>query len=211
MNKEGILYTLLFVFVVSFAFVLLLAMTNLATIERVQLNEELAQRVAVLSAMGVDVDGAEEIQARFASVAADENDGLYVSTIDGTTVYALDFSGPGLWGTIRGVLGVTADLRRIVGIEIVSDSETPGLGARINEEWFKSQFRGEEVGGGRITVKTLPGDGDPDKSNSTVDAITGATRTSDSIQAIVNEVMERVAQPETMNRLQELANEGGNS
>ena len=126
-------------------------------------------------------------------------------------VYATDFAGPGLWGTIEGVIAVSSDLKTLVGIEIVSDNETPGLGARINEPWFKNQFRGESISSGTIAVTQTPGDGDLDKSNSIIDGVTGATRTSDSIEAIVNRVMERLADKDVRDRLQELENQGGNA
>ena len=52
MNKEGTIYTVVFVFIVSFAFVFLLSLTNQATIEQVELNQEIAREGAVLSALG---------------------------------------------------------------------------------------------------------------------------------------------------------------
>jgi len=185
-NKEGTIYTIIFIFIVSFVFVFLLSLTNQQTIARVQLNEELVRQGAVLSAMGIPADSPDQIQEKYASVAADVEHGLYVANVSGNLVYATHVAGPGLWGTIEGILAVTADLSEIVGIEILSDTETPGLGGRINEAWFKNQFRGEAVTGGTITVKQIPGEGDPDHSNGIIDGITGATRTSDSMQAIVN-------------------------
>ena len=190
MNKEGTLYTIIFVFIVSFAFVFLLSLTNQATIGRVELNQELARQRAVLTALGIEAEGAEEIQEEYATVAADAEAGLYAARVDGRVVYARRFAGAGLWGTIEGVLAVTADLSEIVGIEIVSDNETPGLGGRINEPWFKEQFRGERIDGGGIVIGQTDGEGDPDRSNSLVDGITGATRTSDAMESIVNGELE---------------------
>lgn len=209
MNKEGTTYTIIFIFIVSFAFVFLLSMTNQVTVERVRLNQELASQRAILSAMGIEAQGAEEIQSEFAEIVGDAERGLYVGTVGGRTVYAKEFDGAGLWGTISGVLAVTSDFEEIVGIEIVEDNETPGLGGRINEPWFKSQFEGERILQGGIEVRALEGDGDPDKDNGVVDGITGATRTSDSMESIVNNQLEQLQSDEIQQQLDEIA--GGNA
>jgi len=208
MNKEGTTYTIIFIFIVSFAFVFLLSMTNQATVERVELNQELARQGAILSAMGIEAEGADEVQSEFAEVAGDAKSGLYVGSVDGRTVYAKEFAGAGLWGTISGVLAVTSDFEEIVGIEIVDDNETPGLGGRINEAWFTSQFEGERIPQGGIEVRALEGDGDPDRDNGVIDGITGATRTSDSMEAIVNNELEQLQSEEIQQQLVEIA--GGN-
>lgn len=211
MQKEGTLYTIIFIFIVSFAFVFLLSMTNQVTIEQVRLNQELARQQAVLTAMGIEAQGAEEIQTEFANVAGDPSAGLYVANVDGQTVYAKEFAGAGLWGTISGVIAVTADFERFVGIEIVEDNETPGLGGRINEPWFKSQFEGEEIREGGITIRAMEGDGDPNKDNGIVDGITGATRTSDSMESIVNNQLEELRSQDIRDQLQDIASRGGNA
>jgi Na+-transporting NADH:ubiquinone oxidoreductase subunit C len=210
MKKEGTIYTIIFIFLVSFVFVFLLSLTNQATIEQVELNQELARQQAVLSAMGIEASTPEEIQQRFANVRADSADGLFAAVVDGETVYAKEFSGSGLWGTISGFIAVNSDLSEFVGIEIVEDNETPGLGARINESWFKDQFRGEQIPAGRLEVRVLDGDGDPNKSNGIVDGVTGATRTSDSMETIVNAQIESFKSAEIQSKFRNLT-EGGNA
>ena len=208
MNKEGTIYTIIFIFIVSFAFVFLLSLTNQATMGLVELNQELARQRAVLSALGIEAEGQNEIQEEYSRVAADTDAGLYAATVDGQTVYAKRFAGAGLWGTIEGFIAVTSNLNEIVGIEIVADNETPGLGGRINEEWFKQQFRGERIPGERLSVEQVDGEGDPDKDNGIVDGVTGATRTSDSMETIVNRELDAFRSREVQNTLEELA-EGG--
>ena len=211
MNKEGTIYTIVFVFIVSFAFVFLLSLTNQATIEQVELNQEIVRQGAILSAMGIEAEGSEEIQEKYDTVATDPDAGLYVATVNGQLVYGTQFAGPGLWGTIEGVLAVTADLREVVGIEIVSDNETPGLGGRINEPWFKDQFRGERVAADGIDVTQIAGEGDPDRTNGLIDGITGATRTSDSMEAIVNRELQRLRSTEIQQIFRSLELQGGNA
>ena len=192
MNREGTIYTVVFVFIVSFLFVLLLSLANQATIQQVQLNAELVRQRAVLSAFGIAATTDQEVEAKYAQVQYSTDTQSYSAVVGGQPALAVEFAGPGLWGTITGVLAVTASVDEILGLEIMSDNETPGLGARINEAWFKDQFRGESVAGQPIRVVAMPGDGDPSKSDNAVDAITGATRTSEAIQAIVNTTLDRL-------------------
>lgn len=191
MNKQSMGYTIIFTFIVCFAFVFLLALTNEATRSMVEFNETVARQKAFLSAMNVPFDSDQDAQAKFRNVEQIERGGLtlFTTTVDGRRVYAKEFFGSGLWGTINGVLGVDEDVNRTVGLEIISHNETPGLGGRIDEPWFKEQLAGEMLRDGRIVV-TEGGDGDTDYSNGEIDGVTGATRTSESMERILNNELE---------------------
>ena len=63
---------------------------------------------------------------------------------------------------------------------MVSQVETPGLGARITEDAFQDAFIGKEVGGGIAMSKS--GDAGPGE----FDAITGATETSRALEKILS-------------------------
>lgn len=193
MNKQSLLYTMVFTFLVSFVFVLFLSFTYQTTESRVQRHQELARQKSVLSAIGNPAEEESEIRNRFAEVEQVERDGttLFRTEIDGRTVYAKEFAGAGLWGPIRGVLAVTADLERTVGLEIVDQNETPGLGGRITERWFKEQLRDQRIVDGTIRVGP-PGEGDTDKENGIIDSITGATRTSESMGRIFDRELDRL-------------------
>ena len=186
MNKEGTIYTVVFVFIASFLFVFLLSLANQATISRVEQNAQLARQRAILSAFGISATSDSEVEAAYSRITYSSDTQSYTTLVNGQPAIATEFAGPGLWGTIEGVLAVTASVTQILGLEIVSDNETPGLGARINEPWFKDQFRGERVYEDGIRVEVMDGDGDPNNLNGLIDAVTGATRSSESIQAIVN-------------------------
>ena len=93
----------------------------------------------------------------------------------------------------------------------MEDNETPGLGGRINEPWFKNQFEGEEIPADGIEVRALEGEGDPDATNGVVDSITGATRTSESIESIVNNQIEQLRSAEVQEAFDELTASGGNA
>lgn len=193
MNKQSLLYTVIFTFLVTFVFVAVLAFADIQTQEQVALNQEIARKKAILSALSVETATPEEVLRRFEEVEQVERERvtLYRTEVDGRNVYAKEFTGSGLWGSISGVLGVDADVQNTVGIEIVAQNETPGLGARIDEPWFKEQLEGERIVDGMISVGP-PGEGDPDHENGRVDSITGATRTSESMQKILDTEITRL-------------------
>jgi len=87
-------------------------------------------------------------------------------------------SGSGLWGEIIAHIGFKTD-GSISGISFIKQSETPGLGARIDEIWFKEQFRGKTA-----PLKFVP-EG-KSSSNDEFDAITGATVTTTAVKNMVN-------------------------
>jgi Na+-transporting NADH:ubiquinone oxidoreductase subunit C len=188
MNKQGFTYTVLFTFVVSFFFVFLLAMTNELTIDRVRFNQQVSRQRAVLTAMGIPYDSVEAIPEIFARVQETQHNGLPVFRYDGDgeSLYAAEFSGSGLWGTIRGVVGVNAEGTRILGLEIIEHNETPGLGGRIDEDWFKEQFRDKRIPENGIQYNEQAGNGDFDPDSGRVDRITGATATSTAVNQILN-------------------------
>jgi Na+-transporting NADH:ubiquinone oxidoreductase subunit C len=192
MNREGIFYTVIVTFVVSFVFVALLALSNEFTRELVERNRVLSERRSVLQSFGIEIERSDadyELYDNRVTESTEQGFQLYQAQVDGQTVRAIKFSGSGLWGTITGVIAVEQDLSRIIGMEIISHNETPGLGGRIDEDWFKDQFRGEKIDEGRIRILGTGG-GDTDKDNGRVDAVTGATRTSTALEQIVNASLE---------------------
>ena len=101
---------------------------------------------------------------------------------DGTVQYVIPFEGAALWGDLSGVIALEQDLRTVVGMDFISQNETPGLGGRIEEDWFKEQFRGISLyeEGAPIRYNAAGQEGQ-------VDAITGATQTSTAVASIINE------------------------
>ncbi len=108
--------------------------------------------------------------------------------------YGLPFYGKGLWGTIEGFGVISADLKQMVGIDFTRQVETPGLGARIIEKEYKYFFRNLDISGffqqekgqsSVIMVKKKERTNIEDSTNS-VQAITGATQTSQGVLDMVN-------------------------
>jgi Na+-transporting NADH:ubiquinone oxidoreductase subunit C len=191
--KERI-YPILFMVVITVVFISVVSGIYLATEERVKLNEALFLRSAVLYAADISVpEDAEKVQEvyqkRVEEVINEETgDPTYFRILDESgnlSGYAVYAQGPGLWGQIVAIVGFEADLTTLTGVEFIKQNETPGLGARITENWFKEQFRGKE---GPFTL--VPEESETEQNE--INAITGATRTSTSVRSIMNEVVEAV-------------------
>jgi len=66
------------------------------------------------------------------------------------------------WSTFRLAVGVDPGTQQVVGVRVLEHQETPGLGARITEDWFLAQFAGKSLA-------------DPFRAGEDVQAISGAT------------------------------------
>ncbi|HBG09831.1 MAG: RnfABCDGE type electron transport complex subunit G [Limnochordia bacterium] len=76
--------------------------------------------------------------------------------------YAFVGEGNGYGGAVRVLVGVDENTDQILNVKILNHAETPGLGSRIEEEGFRSQFAGKTVQ-------------DPIAINQDIDIISGAT------------------------------------
>ena len=109
--------------------------------------------------------------------------------IDGKTVYksedgnlAFEFNGAGSQGAIRGVIALSSDLEALKGITIIQQAETPGLGSRVLEAEYLSNFQGKKVVPELLIVPAGTASADNE-----IDAITGATLTCDALEKIIND------------------------
>lgn len=100
------------------------------------------------------------------------------------SVVLLPISGAGYNGRIDAVLALRGDMNTIAGMAVTRHSETPGLGARIEEPAWLDDFPGTETRGpdGNLRFAVARGEA---ASVYEVDGITGATRTSDAITRMV--------------------------
>ena len=109
-------------------------------------------------------------------------------------VNVLPLQGAGLWGPIWGYIGMTSDFQNVVGVVFDHKSETPGLGAEITTEKFRSQFQGKTIfsDGKFVSVEVVKGGianlADDLKKHS-VDAISGGTITSQGVNNMIENVL----------------------
>ena len=196
MNKQSKLYTIIFTFVISFFFVFILAFANEFTKDRIAMNNELFEIKAILYALGIEYKDNNDAYEKYdteVKIIEIKDQKVFFSEVNGENIYAMIFTGNALWGPATGILALKEDLTRIHGIDFISHNETPGLGGRIEEEWFKEQFKNLKLDNGNIKVVITPREGDTNKDNSLVDSITGATNTSLSIETIINQSVEKLS------------------
>ena len=95
--------------------------------------------------------------------------------------------GAGLWGPIWGYVGLEKDLKTIKSVCFGHKGETPGLGAKIADEpAFAAAFVGKTIGDGEVLFEvTKPANRQTE--NNGVDAISGATITSQALGVTLNQ------------------------
>lgn len=88
--------------------------------------------------------------------------------------------GLGYASVIKGYVALAGDARTILGVEFYEHGETPGLGARIDDPAWKAQWAGKQAfdDAGTPIIEVVKGEA---RTDTQVDAITGATRTSDAV------------------------------
>jgi len=185
-SKESLLYTIAFTFIVAFVFVLAIALADAITSERVSQNQKLVVSEAFLSSVGyLQDEPSEELEKLAADFGEIKDDSIIRIELGGQNILVRRFSGQAVWGMVDGVIAVDGTVSEIIGLEIISHNETPGLGGRIEEDWFTRQFRGETIPPEGITVIKGEGEADENPDNGIVDGIAGASLTSKRIEKIV--------------------------
>jgi len=91
--------------------------------------------------------------------------------------------GSGLWGPVWGFVALEDDYNTIYGATFAHKSETPGLGAEINTDFFEEPFKGKKIinqSGVFVAIEVKKGGADKGSLHQ-VDGITGGTITSDGV------------------------------
>ncbi|HHF58198.1 MAG TPA: RnfABCDGE type electron transport complex subunit G [candidate division WOR-3 bacterium] len=156
-----------------------LSYTYISTRNDIEKNAEMAKKNALIKVLPATKDYEEKIIDKETTllIAKDEN-GKIIG-------YAAMTEGAGFQGKIKLMVGFDNTLTHITGLEILENVETPGLGNRIEEDWFKEQYKN------RVPPITYVKGKKPEKENE-IQAITGATISSKSVVKIVNAAHEKL-------------------
>lgn len=175
MNKQGNVYTIIYIIVLVVVVGTALAFTSISLRDRQQANADADKMRQILASVLVNPEPSEIIGTyrgivketllvndrgecvgddAFGVNVAEQSklpDGerllpVYVCTLaDGAVKYVLPVYGAGLWGPIWGYVSVDADGSTVYGAYFAHQGETPGLGAEIEKPAFSSQFQGKTL------------------------------------------------------------------
>ncbi len=171
LNKKEILIPTVALLLICLVSTALLAFTNSITAEKIALNAvETEQQSRALVLPGV---------ASCDDVITHESGVTYClgkDNIGNDIGYVFTSSAKGYGGAVGVMVGIDME-GKITGVEILSHSETPGLGANATKSDYKDRFIGKS---GELTVSKT------DNSGQNVQAITAATITSKAVTNAVN-------------------------
>ena len=188
-NSYTIIYSVFIVVVVAF----LLAFVYQVLKPAQDANVALDQKKQILCSLNIrDLDNA-AAEADYNKMLVAEkkvnNGTIYTFNVNGQTKYVFSVKGMGLWGGINGYIAVNADKSTVFGAYFNHESETAGLGAEIKDsrKW-QEQFQGKKLFSDEVrksialSVKKKVTD-----PNTQVDAVTGATLTSDGVAEMMSD------------------------
>ncbi|GAB6982670.1 NADH:ubiquinone reductase (Na(+)-transporting) subunit C [Prevotella dentasini] len=161
---------------------------NMTNAQAVELWKKIIVADEIIDADGKIVEAGKQggVDAGFKLNSKDAKEGklaLYRCKVDGKDKYVIPVYGNGLWGPINGFIAINEDKATVFGAYFNHESETAGLGAEIkdNISW-QEKFRGKNLFAGSDNSKialSVPKKIDDPKTQ--VDAITGATLTSNGV------------------------------
>ena len=94
-------------------------------------------------------------------------------------------TGNGLWGPIWGYVALESDMNTIAGVVFDHSGETPGLGAEIATPKHQAMYPGKKIFEGDEFVSVRLRKGGAQDAAHEVDAISGGTKTSDGVTAML--------------------------
>lgn len=188
-NSYTIIYSVVIVVIVAF----LLAFVSQVLKPTQDANVALDTQKQILNALNLRNLDNETVAAKYKEVvkAEREVDGqkYYECELNGQKKTVYTVKGMGLWGGINGFVAVDADNNTIYGVYFNHEGETAGLGAEIkdNVKW-QERFQGKKIHkdgepGIALGVKKDAPANDPNN----VDAVTGATLTSNGVDQMLKE------------------------
>ncbi len=158
---------------------LFLALTENMAKEKIAYNENKAIKDAIFNIVKECKDiEAINIKGKTVYKIFDKNNNLIG--------YGFLCEGEGYQGKIKIMTAVNNNFEKLLGIEIISSSETPGLGAKINEDFFKCQFKGLNI---KDPIEYTKG---KVRKDNEIKAITGATISSRSVVNILNKTIKEL-------------------
>lgn len=202
MNKNSNLYIVIYSTVMVVVVATLLAVTSLSLQARQKANMLDEKKQAILSSLSLSEQNYDEVIEAFVvnekgekiegdpiqllfdlPTAFAENTLPVFQAADGRIVVPV--SGVGLWGPMWGYVALEKDMNTISGIVLDHAGETPGLGAEVATAKHQAMYKGKTLFEGEEFVSVTLRKGGAKDPNHEVDAISGGTKTSDGVTAML--------------------------
>lgn len=202
-NTYIILYSTVMVVIVA----VLLAVAALALKPRQDANDLNEKKRNILASLSAENESYDQfIDAYVVNAEGQRTDGdVFALLNDLPTAFAegkfpvfeardgrmvIPVTGSGLWGPIWGYVALEKDMNTVAGIIMAHKGETPGLGAEIATPKYQANFVGKTIfEGDQFVSVTLRKGGAKDPAHE-VDAISGGTKTSDGVTAMLYNSLE---------------------
>lgn len=190
--RETRTYPVVFMIIITIIFIGILATFYQLSFAKVQKYREMQLKKMVMSVFELPIQNVEKDFSKYIITREMEDLMYYESRTDSILLgYCFPISGSGLWGTIHALLAVTPDFKKVINIEIVDQNETPGLGGRITESWFKDQFKGKTLINNNVLNNfVLIPENETAKDNE-INQITGATASSKALVDMIYKDVEK--------------------
>ena len=190
-NAYILIYSAILVVVVAF----LLAFVYQALKPMQDANVALDVKKQILYSLNIrNLDGA-EAEGKYTEVVKEEKelDGqkIYECQIDGQNIRVASLKGMGLWGGISGYVAIDKE-GKVFGAYFNHESETAGLGAEIKDsQAWQEKFIGKKIfnENGEVVLSVVKKVDDP---TTQVDCVTGATLTSNGVDAMLKDGLKNV-------------------
>lgn len=172
--------------VISIVAAALLGITYVPTQAQLQKNQQEAMNLKLLEVMPDATF--EPVYGDQVNAETGEKEILYYRAKDasGNVIgYTFLSSQAGAKGTIVVIGGVDSTFSTITGMSVLSQAETPGLGSKITESAFTSQFKDLPLS--KLSLSS---------SGGSIDSITGATISSQAVITALNSKVESVKSSE---------------
>lgn len=154
------------------------------TLPIIKAYQEMMLKMTILNAAGISYTK-ENLDQVFLNDIKKEIKDNFTYYLSPQGAYIFEYKGRGLWGMIEGVISLGPDLETIESLQILSQEETPGLGGRIGEESYLDKFKDKKVDPLlKLALRKKASEADE------VDAITGATISSQALVDTINDSVE---------------------
>jgi len=190
-NAYIILYSTVLVVIVAF----LLAFVYQSLKPMQDANVALDQKKQILNSLNLRGLDNQTAETKYAEVVKKEHEvagqKVYDCQVNGQHVVVASLKGMGLWGGISGFLAID-DAGKVYGAYFNHESETAGLGAEIKDsQKWQEQFIGKRIfdENGQVVLSVVKKVENPETQ---VDCVTGATLTSNGVDAMLKEGLSKL-------------------